>query len=122
MRLMSIQIATAAVLFFGLGTALQAEETCIRLGWSGGAAGSETKWVDGTVYHTDGDVNQIRYNWKNGTMTVQSENGDEICGTWNQTNSSGQYCLRWTPQLEQATGWWTGKGGGKGVLHMKTCS
>jgi hypothetical protein len=106
-----IKTAVSMILFLVLflGEAGAADRNCIMLGWTGGAAGNDVKWVKGNVVQ-QGEVVRIRYNWKNGIMTGRLQKDGSLLGTWIQDGSDGgRFQLR-IPDGGQARGWWSSNG------------
>jgi hypothetical protein len=79
---------------------------CIRLGWSGGSAGTGFKFVDATVVAETPENLVITYEQKNGSFKADKVSADELRGTWAQKGSTGTFYLKYDPATETATGWW----------------
>ena len=119
-----IKMAVCVALFLALFSAeAGAGKNCIMLGWTGGAAGSEIKWVRGNIVQK-GEVVTISYNWKNGMMTGRVQKDGSLLGTWVQDGSDGgKFQLR-IPTRGQANGWWSGNGDNnrkRAAMIIQTC-
>lgn len=105
-------------------TGVYAESKCIRLGWKGGAAGSNSKWVNGQ-FTADGKIGSIKYDWKNGVMSGTYDAKTHVfSGTWVQDGSSGGDFSFKIPseKVKQVNGWWTSKGETKkNALAVSAC-
>lgn len=83
---------------------------CLRLGWSGGAAGTGYKYVDANIVTETNELVMFQYEQKDGSMKGQKSAPGELTGTWSQKGASGTFYLKYDVATDAATGWWRTNG------------
>jgi WD40 repeat protein len=80
-----------------------------EFGWAAGSANAEdelsTSFYPVTTIDLQGSQATIVYAWMDGVIRGQLQ-GQEIRGTWIQSNGRGEIYLRFDEQFQKATGWW----------------
>lgn len=79
-------------------------------GWSGGRANNEyspnVSYYAVTNTTVNGDDVMMNYAWKDGVLRL-TISGNDLKGTWQQSNGSGPISLRFTDDFQSAKGTWS---------------
>jgi hypothetical protein len=89
--------------------------TYTQYGWSGGAAngsGAGATFFPIIASHVSGNDVTIAYAWKNGVLTGTII-GNQIVGTWTQSNGYGPQTLTFDDDGQFISGWWADSDSGE---------